>query len=85
MAKYGGLDIYYEHLKKRYTIDHEDIQFVKNKGCALIGLTDEPDGSSTDYENFSIYDDFFDRIMAMHQNLGITLKNTDKDIIFTNQ
>ena len=54
MAKYGGLDIYYEHLKKRYTIDHEDIQFVKNKGCALIGLTDEPDGSSTDYENFSI-------------------------------
>ena len=36
LEKYGGLDIYYEDLKKRYKIDHEDINFFKKKGCNLI-------------------------------------------------
>ena len=34
--KNGGLAIYDEDKKKIYTIDHEDIQFVKKKGWELI-------------------------------------------------
>ena len=40
LEKYGGLAIYDDYLKKRYTIDHEDINFFKKKGCNLIGPPD---------------------------------------------
>ena len=58
LEKYGGLAIYDEDLKKRYTIDHEDINFFKKKGCNLIGPPDEPDGSYIDHEYFYINEDF---------------------------
>ena len=31
VEKYGGLDLYHEDVKKRYTIDHEDVQFFRKK------------------------------------------------------
>ena len=45
--KNGGLSLYYEYLKKRYTIDQENIHFAKNDEFALIVNIDEPDGTSS--------------------------------------
>ena len=45
LAKYGGLSLYDIDIKKRYTIDNEDIQFVKKYGNILIDNPDHPDGT----------------------------------------
>ena len=62
LANYGGLSLYYIDFGKRYSIDDEDIKFVKGDGYALIGNPDQPDGASIYLEYFCIYDDLFDRI-----------------------
>ena len=63
MAKYGGLSLYDIYMEKRYSIDDNEINFVKGDGYALIGNPYHPDGSSTDHEYFCIHDDLFDRIL----------------------
>ena len=47
MAKYGGLDLYDEDIKKRYIIDNNCINYVNKEGMYLIRILDEP---STDHE-----------------------------------
>ena len=74
MVRYGGLSLYAIDLEKIYSIDDEDIQFVKGDGNALIGNPDNPDGNSTDHEYFFIHDDLFDRILETDQNYDIILK-----------
>ena len=32
LEKNSGMDIYNDYLKKIYIIDHEEINFIKNKG-----------------------------------------------------
>ena len=63
LAKYGGLSLYDIYMEKRYSIDDNEIHFVKGDGYALIGNPYHPDGSSTDHEYFCIHDDLFDRIL----------------------
>ena len=70
MGKYGGLDLYYEDLKKIYIIDHEDIRYLNEEGVYLIEIPDEP---STNHEYFAIYEYLFYRILATYHNLGIIL------------
>ena len=40
MVKYGSLVLYDDGLKNRYIIDNENIQYLKNEGTSLIGITD---------------------------------------------
>ena len=40
MAKYGSLYLYDIDLEKRYTIDNEDMQFVKKEVLSLIDIPD---------------------------------------------
>ena len=70
-GKYGGLSLYGDDHKNRYTIDHEDIHFVNNDGCVLIRNPYETDDNKTEHEYFSIHDYLFDRILATNQNEGI--------------
>ena len=80
LAKYGGLylcDIYFE---KIYSIDDEDIYFVKGNLYALIGNQYHPDGTSSDNEYFFIHDDLFKRILETDQNPYIALKVIHKDV-----
>ena len=53
LAKYGGLSLYDIDFEKRYSIDYEDIHFVKGYGYALTVYPYHPDGTSTDHEYFS--------------------------------
>ena len=46
----------------------------------MIGITDEPDDSSTENDFFSINEENFDIIMATHQNEVISLNIIVKDI-----
>ena len=83
LAKYGGLSLYDIDMEKWYSIDDEDIQFVKGDGYALIGNPDHPYGDSTDHEYFCIHDDFFDILLETDQNYDITLKVINKDPSFS--
>ena len=65
LAKHGGMSLYDIDFGKRYSIDGEDIHFVKSKVYALIGNPDHPDGTSTDHEYFCIHDDLFKRILEI--------------------
>ena len=73
MVKCGGLDFYDEDRKKRYAINHEVIEFVKNYGWSLIIIPDEPDGTSTDHDFYPFRISFY-RILATHQKVGTSLK-----------
>ena len=73
MAKYGVISLYDIYFGKRYSIDDEDIHFVKGDIYALIGNPDHPDGISTDHEYFCIHDDLFDRILETDKNSDIIL------------
>ena len=73
LAKYVGLSLYDIDTEKRYSINDNEIHFVKRYGYALIGNPDFPDGSSTDHEYFCIHDDLFDRILETEQDSDITL------------
>ena len=45
LAKYGGLSLYDIDFGKRYSIDDENIHFVKGYGNVLIGNPNHPDGT----------------------------------------
>ena len=49
LEKYCGLSLYDIDIERIYTIDDEDIHFVKKYGYALIGNPDNSDGTSTDH------------------------------------
>ena len=73
-------DIYFD---KRYSIDDEDIHFVKGYGYALICNPYHPYETSTDHEYFCIHDDLFDRILETDQNSDIILKAIQKEPSFS--
>ena len=58
LEKYGVISIYDYYFDRRYSIDDEDIHFVKVGGYSLIGNPDNPYGTSADHEYFFINDDF---------------------------
>ena len=58
LANFGSLDIYNMDVMRRYTIDNEDTNFFKKKDWALVGITDENDGNSTDHGYLTIHKDF---------------------------
>ena len=74
LGKYVGQSLYDEGMNKRYTIDHENIHFVNKYGYALIGNYDEPDGTSTNQEYFSIHFCLFVRFTARNHNEYVSLK-----------
>ena len=82
-AKYGGPFIYDFGFGKIYSIDDEDIQFVKRYGYALIGNPDHPDGTSNDHEYSTIHDDLLARILETDQNSDIILKVIHKEPSFS--
>ena len=56
------MDLYDEHTKRIFIIDHGKLESNKNSGSALIGILEKPDGTLSDHEYFFIHDDLFDRI-----------------------
>ena len=58
LAKYGGLYIYDIYFQKIYSIDDEDIHFVKLYGYALIVNPYHPHVTSPDNEYYSFTMDF---------------------------
>ena len=74
LEKYGSLALYEEDPEKIFIIDHEQLQFDKNSGWTLIGITDKPDGNLLDNEYFCIHYDLFDRIQSNHRDNNIMLK-----------
>ena len=69
-------------LVNRYSIDDEDIHFVKGEGYDLIDNPDHPDGTSTNKEYFWIHDAMFDRILETDYNYDIILKVIHKEPSF---
>ena len=41
IVKRGSLDLYDEYTKKRFIIDHEQLQFDKTDGWNLIGIPEK--------------------------------------------
>ena len=82
LEKYGGISLYDIGFGKRYSIDDEDIHFVKGDRYALIGNPYYPYGTSTDHEYSCIHDDLFDRILETEQNSDIILKVIHKEPSF---
>ena len=80
MEKYGGISLHDINFEKRYSIDDENIQFVKGDGYALIGNPYNPDGTSTDHEYYFIIDDLFDITLETDQNSDIVLNMINKDV-----
>ena len=74
LANYGSLDLYDEDMEKIFIIDHEQLQYDKNAGWTLIGITEKTDGSLLDHKYFCIHDDLFDIIQSTHQDNNIMLK-----------
>ena len=68
---------------KRYSIDDEDIHFLKGDGYSLIGNPNHKDGPSTYHEYFCIHGDLFDRILETDQNCDIILKVIHKEPPFS--
>ena len=48
-CKYGSLDLYDKDVKKRFIIDHKQLQYDKTDGCTLIGITEKEDGTFSDH------------------------------------
>ena len=82
-AKYGGLSLYYIDFGKRYSIDDEDIHFVKGYGYSLIFNPDHPDVTSIDHEYFCIHDELFDRILETDHTYNIILRLIKKEPTFS--
>ena len=68
LKNYGGLSIYDTDSEKRYSIDNEDIHFLKGYGYDLIGNPENTYGTSTDHEYFFIHDKLFHRILETDNN-----------------
>ena len=79
LSKYGVLSLYDIDCRDRYSIDDEEIYFVKGYEHALIGNPDQSDVTSTDHEYFCIHDDLFNRILETDQNSDIILKVINKE------
>ena len=62
LAKYGSLALYDEYLEKIFIMNHEQLQFDKTDGWALIRIPKKEDGTLYDHEYFCIHGDLFDRI-----------------------
>ena len=56
LEKYGSLDLYDEHLKKRFIIDHVQLEFDQTDGWTLIGILEKEDRTLYDHEYFCIHD-----------------------------
>ena len=78
-SKYGGLSTYDIYLWRRYSINDEDIKFVKGHVYALIGNPDHIYETSTDHECYCIHDDLFDIILETDQNSYNILKVIHKE------
>ena len=78
MGKYGRLSLFDTYIEKIYTIDYEEIRFVKKYGYALIGNTYHSYGTSTYHEYFLINNELFDRILETDQNYDVVLKVISK-------
>ena len=74
LEKYGSLALYDEHLKKRFIIDHIQLEFDKTDGWTLMGISEKEDGTLYDHDYFCIHDDIFDRIRSTHQDRNILWK-----------
>ena len=72
--KYGRLSLYDIDFEKIYSIDDEEINFVKGDGYALIGNPGHPYGTLTGHSSFFIHDDLFKRILETDQNSDIELR-----------
>ena len=83
LAKYGGLSLYDIYFEKRYSIDDEDVYFLKGGGYSFIGNPDHPYGNPTDRENIYIHDDLFDRILETNHNSYIILKVIHKKALLS--
>ena len=70
-AKYGSLDLYDEDPKKIFIIDHEILEFNKNDGWTLIGISEKEDGTLSDHEYFCIHDNKFEIIQSTNQDINI--------------
>ena len=82
LGKYGGLSLYDIGFKKVYSIDVEQVHFVKKGGYYCTSNPNNPDGTSADHDFFSILDDLLDRILETVQNSDIELKVIKKDVSF---
>ena len=82
LENYFGLSLYDIYIDKIYTMDDEDLHFVKKYGYDLIGNPDNPYGASTDHAYFIIHDDFFVRILETDQSSDIVLKVISKYVSF---
>ena len=80
LAKYLGLSLYDIYFENIYSINDEDINFVKVDGYALIGNPYHPDVTSTDHEYFFIHDDLFNLILETDQNTDISSEVIHKDV-----
>ena len=77
-GKYGGLSLYDIYIENIYTIDYDDINFVKKYGHAWIGNRENPDRNSTDHEYFLGHDDLFDRILKLTRNKILNQSSSPK-------
>ena len=52
LAKYDDMSLYDEYMEKIFIIDQKQLQFDKNAGCNLIGISEKPDGTLSNHEYF---------------------------------
>ena len=69
LKNYVSLAMYDEDLEKIFIIEHKQLQFDKNCGWNLIGITEKPDRYLLDHDYFCIHGDIFDRIQSTHQDI----------------
>ena len=80
MENYCGVSLYDIDIENIYTIDNEDIHFVRKYDYALIGNPENPDGTSSYHEYFLVCYAFFDRILKTDQNPDIVLIIISQDV-----
>ena len=68
LEKYGSLALSDEDMKKRFIIDHEQLELDKTDGWTLIGIPEKEDGTLSEHEYFCMHDDLFDRIQSTYQD-----------------
>ena len=83
MEKYGGTPLYDIDIENRYTIDDEEIHFVKKYVYVLIGNPENTYVTSTDHEYFLIHDDLFDRVLETDHNSYDVVQRKTQDVPFS--
>ena len=61
-------------MEKNFINDHEQLEYDKNVGSALIGIPDKFDVTFSYHEYFCIHDDLFDGIQWTYQDRNIMWK-----------